>query len=164
VDFRSSKKIQFKQKGEGMNLVRWTPFSDMDLLQSQMNRLFENAFQGSGGTTSWVPAADIYESDNELVVHLDVPGVDPKAVEIRVENNVLTIRGERPFNRKESSENFHRVERLYGAFGRSFSLSTAVDSDKIRATYKEGVLSISLPKAEAAKPRKIQIASAVAGA
>jgi HSP20 family protein len=152
-----------------MNLVRWNPFSEMSLLQNQMNRLFETALSGwpsesngTTGTTSWVPAADIYESDNELVVNLDLPGVDPKMVDLRVENNVLTIRGERQFEEKQNKENYHRVERSYGAFARSFTLSTAVDPEKIRANYKAGVLSITLPKAEAAKPKRIQIAAPAA--
>src|SRR5688572_24583274 len=149
-----------------MNIVRWNPFSEMSLLQNQMNRLFDTALHswpgdsnGSTGTTSWIPAADIYESDHELVVNLDLPGVDPKLVDLRVENNVLTIRGERQFEEKQNRENYHRVERSYGAFARSFTLSTFVDSEKIRATYKAGVLSITLPKAEAAKPKRIQIAA-----
>jgi HSP20 family protein len=146
-----------------MNLVRWNPFSEVSLLQNQMNRFFDATLQGwpgeSNGAT-WLPAADIYESDSELVVNLDLPGVDPKLVDIRVENNVLTIRGERRFEEKEDKDNFHRVERLYGTFVRSFTLSTSVDADKIRANYNAGVLSITLPKAEAAKPRRIQIAAA----
>jgi HSP20 family protein len=135
----------------------------MNLLQNQMNRLFDSALQGnSNGTTSWVPAADIYESDEDLIVNLDLPGVDPKMVDLRVENNVLTVRGERQFEQKQNTENYHRVERSYGAFGRSFTLSTSVNPEKIRATYQSGVLSIVLPKAEAAKPRKIQITAATA--
>jgi HSP20 family protein len=148
-----------------MNRVRWSPFNEMSLLQNQMNRLFEGALHGwpsesngTTGTTSWVPAADIYESDNELVVNLDLPGIDPKMVDLRVENNVLTIRGERQFEEKQNQDSYHRVERSYGAFARSFTLSTAVDPEKIRASYKAGVLSITLPKAEAAKPKRIQIA------
>jgi HSP20 family protein len=146
-----------------MNLVRWTPFGDMSLLQNQMNRLFETALQGrtgdATGTTGWIPAADIYESDNDLVVTLDLPGIEPKNVDIRVENNVLTIRGERQLGEKQEAESFHRVERFYGVFARSFSLTTSVDTEKIRASYNAGVLTITLPKAEAAKPRKIQIAA-----
>jgi len=149
-----------------MNFVRWSPFTEMSLLQNQMNRLFDTTLQGwpgdSNGTTQWTPAADIYESENELVVNLDLPGVDPKMVDIQVQNNVLTIRGERQFEDKQNKDNFHRVERSYGPFGRSFTLSTAVDADKIRASYKSGVLSISLPKAEAAKPKRIQIAASAA--
>src|SRR5688572_30007132 len=137
-----------------MNFVRWTPFSEVGLLRSRMNRLFDTALDGdsTNGTTAWIPAADIYESENELVVTLDLPGIDSKMVDVRVENNVLTIRGERRLEEKQNKENFHRVERSYGTFARSFSLSIAVDSEKIRANYKAGVLSITLPKAEVAKP------------
>src|SRR6185295_3940771 len=116
----------------------------------------------SNGTTTWIPAADIYESENELVVNLDLPGVDPKTVDVHVENSVLTIRGERSFDEKQNKENFHRVERSYGPFARSFTLSRPVDSDKISANYKAGVLSITLPKAESAKPKRIQIAATAA--
>jgi HSP20 family protein len=149
-----------------MNVVRWNPFNEMSLLQNQMNRLFDTALQGwpgdSNGTTQWTPAADIYESENELIVNLDLPGVNPKMVDIRVENNVLSIRGERQFEESQTKDSFHRVERSYGPFGRSFTLSTPVDADKIRASYKSGVLSITLPKAEAAKPKRIQIAAGAA--
>jgi HSP20 family protein len=149
-----------------MNLVRWTPFNEMSLLQNHMNRLFETALEGWPGeatrSTGWVPPADICECDSELIVNLDLPGIDPKMVDVRVENNVLTIRGERQFQQKQEKENFHRVERSYGAFARSFTLSTSVDPEKIRATYKAGVLSITLPKAEAAKPKRIQIGASAA--
>jgi HSP20 family protein len=146
-----------------MNMVRWNPFRDMSILQNQMNRLFENALQtwpsDSDTTNGWAPAADIYETDNDLVVRADLPGVDPKEIEVRVENNVLMIRGERRFEQKDDRENFHRVERSYGAFSRAFTLAAAVDADKIQASYKNGVLTITLPKAEQAKPKRIQIAA-----
>jgi HSP20 family protein len=149
-----------------MYRVRWNPFGEMSLLQNQMNRLFDTALQGwpdgdsngRTGTTSWTPPADIFESENELTVNLDLPGVDPNIVDIRVENNILTIRGERQFAENQK-ENFHRVERSYGPFARAFTLSTSVNPDKIRANYKDGVLSITLPKSETAKPKRIQIAS-----
>jgi len=147
-----------------MNLVRWSPIGDIFMLQNRMNRLFEDALHSwpsaSDGTTSWVPAADIYETESELVLQADLPGVDPKQIDVRVENNVLTIRGERAFESKVDRENFHRVERSYGTFMRSFTLATPVDADKIKATCKNGVLQITLPKAEQAKPKKIQIAAA----
>ena len=114
-----------------MNFVRWNPFNEMSLLQNQMNRLFDTAMHAwpgdSNGTTNWTPTADIYESENELVVNLDLPGIDPKMVDVRVENNVLTITGERKFEEKQNKDTFHRVERHFGAFGRSFTLSTSVD-------------------------------------
>ena len=149
-----------------MNIVRWSPFGEDSLLQNHMNRLFENAWKGwpgdALGTSNWNPPVDIYESEGELTVNLDLPGVDPDNVEVSVENNVLTIRGERRFEEKQDKENYHRVERSYGSFARSFTLSTRVDADKIRANYNAGVLTITLPKAEAAKPKKIQIATAAA--
>jgi HSP20 family protein len=149
-----------------MNFVRWNPLSDMNLIQNQMNRLFESALHGwpseSNGTTHWTPSADIFESENELVVNIDLPGVDPKMVDVRVENNVLTVSGERQFDEKQNQNNYHRVERSYGLFARSFTLATSVDADKIRASYKSGVLTITLPKAEAAKPKRIQIAATAA--
>src|ERR1041384_6578761 len=113
-----------------MNFVRWNPLNEMNLIQNQMNRLFESALHGwvgdsngTTGTTHWMPPADIYESENELVVNLDLPGVDPKMVDVRVENNVLTILGERQFAEKQNPDNYHRVERSYGTFARSFSLA-----------------------------------------
>ena len=149
-----------------MTVVRWNPFSEMNLLQNQMNRLFDNALHGwsddASGTTQWTPPADIYETADELVVTLDLPGVDPKMIDLSVENNVLTIRGERQFEDKQNKDNFHRIERSYGAFARSFTLSTLVNADKIRASYKNGVLCINLPKAEAVKPKRIQIAGSAA--
>jgi HSP20 family protein len=148
-----------------MNLARWTPFRDVNLLQNQMNRLFDEALQGwpeTKSATAWSPVADIYETDNDLVVTMDLPGIDPKQVDLRVENNVLTIRGDREFAKNVETENFHRVERNYGTFFRSFTLASTVNAEKINAVYKDGVLSITLPKAEQAKPRKIQIASSSA--
>ena len=149
-----------------MNFVRWTPFHDMTLLQNQMNRLFDNALHGwpeeATGSGGWAPPADIYETESELLVTADVPGVDPKKIDIRVENGVLNIRGERRLERKFEKENFHRVERSYGPFARSFTLSTPVEPDKVHASYKDGVLTISLPKTEQAKPRRIEIGAAAA--
>ena len=146
-----------------MNLVRWTPFSDLNALQNQMNRLFESTlygWPGEPGTRTWMPPADIYETDNDLIVTADLPGVDPQSVDVRVENNVLSITGERKLEQNAESGNVHRVERMYGTFARSFTLSTRVDTDKIRTNYKDGVLRIALPKAEQAKPKRIAIAAA----
>jgi HSP20 family protein len=144
-----------------MNIVRWTPFHDMTLLQSQMNRLFDGPLQGwpsqVDGTCDWVPPADIHETDNDLIITTDLPGVDPKNIDIRVEKNVLSITGERNFEREVEDKNFHRVEQMYGGFARSFMLSTPVQADKIQATYKDGVLRMSLPKAQQAKRKRIQI-------
>jgi HSP20 family protein len=151
-----------------MTLVRWNPVHDFSVLQNQMNRLFEDtmgtwfADSNGKGLTNWVPLADIYETDNDLVVRCELPGVDPKAVDVRVENNVLTIRGERQFDPTVQPENYHRLERPYGTFTRSFTLPAMIDSDKIRAEYRDGILHLMLPKSEKAKPRRIQIAASAA--
>src|SRR4030095_10080915 len=138
-----------------------TPFLDMTLFHDRMNRLFENTLHKlpgeADGMSTWVPAADIYETDENLVVTSDLPGVDLKERDVRVENNVLSIRGERHFERTVESEKFHQVERLYGRFERSLALATPVDADEIQATYQDGVLRICLPKAETAKPKRVQI-------
>jgi HSP20 family protein len=148
-----------------MNLARWNQFRE-SRFQNQLNRLFEDALHtwpsDTNGTSAWSPAADIFETDNDLVLQTDLPGVDPKQIDLRVENNVLTIRGERRFEPKVERENFHRVERSYGTFSRSFALATAVESEKVQASYKNGVLSIMLPKTEQAKPKRIQIAGTAA--
>ena len=148
-----------------MNIVRWNPFSDLTALQNQMNRLFDSTLYGWPGeldARTWMPPADIHETDDELVVTADLPGVDVKSVDVRVENNVLSIAGERKPQDTPKNGNVHRVERMYGAFARSFTLSTPVDSERIKANYKDGVLRITLPKAEQAKPKRIAIAATAA--
>ena len=144
-----------------MNLIGSTPFHDMTPFHDQMNRLVESTLlrlpEQADGMTTWVPAADILETDDNLVVTSDVPGVDLKGIDVRVENNVLSIRGERRFERTAKNEKFHRVERLHGRFERSLALATPVDADKIQATYQDGVLRICLPKAKRAKPKRAQI-------
>jgi HSP20 family protein len=149
-----------------MALVRWEPFRDLVGLQDRMNRMFDESFRGLarpgteddwalGGT--WAPAVDIYEKDGNIVLKAELPGVDPKEVDIRVENNTLTLRGERKFDNEIKRENYHRVERAYGSFTRSFTLPSVIDQDKIQAEYKEGVLHVVLPTREEAKPKQITI-------
>lgn len=148
-----------------MAIVRWEPFRDLVAVQERMNRIFDEAFRGHsrgiedewalGG--SWAPAVDIYEQDGNLVLKAELPGVDPKDVDVRVENNVLTLRGERKFESEVKREQFHRVERAYGSFSRSFTLPNVVDMDKIKAEYKDGVLQVTLPQREEAKPKQIQV-------
>ena len=144
-----------------MNLIGSTPFHDMTLFHDRMNRLFESTVhrfpEEADAMSAWIPAADILETDDNLVVTSDVPGVDLKELDVRVENNVLRIRGERRFERTAENEKFHRVERLHGRFERSLALATPVDADKIQATYHDGVLRICLPKAETAKPNCVHI-------
>src|SRR5262245_5242271 len=147
-----------------MAIVRWEPFRDLVTLQDRMNRIFDDAFRGSRGTQeewalggSWAPSVDIYEHNSNLVLKAELPGIDPKDVDVRVENNVLTLRGERKVDNEVKQENYHRVERSYGSFSRSFTLPNVVDTDKIKAEFKEGVLQVVLPKKEEAKPKQISI-------
>ena len=150
-----------------MAIVRWEPFRDLVSLQDRMNRLFDESFRtartGTGNADdwalggSWAPAVDIYEQDGNIVMKAELPGVDPKAVDIRLENNTLTLRGERKLDKEVKEDSYHRVERAYGAFSRSFTLPTVVDQGSIKAEYRDGVLKLTLPKREEAKPRQIQI-------
>jgi HSP20 family protein len=152
-----------------MAIVRWEPFRDLVGLQERMNRLFQDSYRGVGREAgeddwalggSWAPAVDIFEHEGNIVLKAELPGVDSKDVDIMVENNVLTLRGERKFDSEVKRESYHRVERSYGAFSRSFTLPTVVDTDKIKAEFKEGVLRVTLPKREEAKPKQISISVA----
>jgi len=147
-----------------MAIVRWEPFRDLVSLQDRMNRLFDESFRGVtrgeedwalGG--SWAPAVDIFEHEGNIVLKAELPGVDAKDVDVRVENNVLTLKGERKFDAEVKKENYHRVERAYGTFSRSFTLPAVVDTVNIKAEFKEGVLRVTLPKREEAKPKQIAI-------
>jgi len=150
-------------------LSRWEPSRGAATLREEINRLFNNAFEPTGeesNLTSWAPAVDIFETEHELVVKADLPEVDPKDLDIRVENNILTIRGERKFEKKVDENNYLRVERAYGSFARSFSLANTVNAEAIKADYQNGVLTLSIPKREEAKPKqiKVNVASPVAAA
>ena len=137
-----------------------SPFRTMSTLQDQINRMFHEAFERRGeesNLTTWAPAVDIYENEQELVVKADLPDVDPKDLDIRVENNILTIRGERKFEKNVSTENYLRVERAYGTFSRSFALSNTVNTEAIKAEYQNGVLTLHVPKREEAKPKQIKV-------
>jgi HSP20 family protein len=141
-------------------IARWEPFRGVTALQDQINRLFNDNFERAGeesNLTAWAPSVDIYETEQELVVKADLPDVDPKDLDIRVENNILTIRGERKFEKKVNEENYLRVERSYGAFARSFTLANTVNSEAIKAEYHNGVLTLSIPKREEAKPKQIKV-------
>jgi HSP20 family protein len=143
------------------NINRWEPFRGISTLQEQMNHLFEDAFvRGRGdesALTGWAPAVDIYETEHELVVKADLPDVNEKDLDVRVENNVLTIRGEREFEKRVPEDNYLRVERSYGSFSRSFSLASTVNTDAIKADYRNGVLTLQIPKREEAKPKQIKV-------
>ena len=146
-----------------MALVRWDPFRDLFSLQERMNRLFSDtlsreSFEPAGG--DWLPAVDIYEDGDSLVFQAELPGVNKDDVEVQVEGNVLTLRGQRKKEKEVNGEQYHRVERYYGGFVRSFTLPTGIDKEKIRAEYRDGVLRLDLPKGEGAKPKKIKILAA----
>jgi HSP20 family protein len=142
-------------------LNRWEqPFRGATSLQEQINRVFGDVVgrtDEDSNLTPWAPAVDIYETEHELVVKADLPDVNPQELDIRVENNILTIRGERKFENKVNEENYLRVERAYGSFSRSFSLANSVKSDAIKADYQHGVLTLSIPKREEAKPKQIKV-------
>jgi HSP20 family protein len=149
-----------------MAIVRWEPFRDLVSVQERMNRIFDDAFRGTGRGSeddwalggSWAPVVDIFEHEGNLVLKAELPGVDPKDVDVHVENNTLTLRGERKFASEVKREKYHRVERAYGTFSRSFTLPNVVDTDKIKAEYKDGVLQVTLPTREEAKPKQIAVA------
>jgi len=138
------------------------PFRGASTLQEQINRVFGEMVGRTGeesNLTPWAPAVDIYETENELVVKADLPDVNPQELDIRVENNILTIRGERKFETQGqvNESNYLRVERAYGSFSRSFSLANSVNSEAIKADYQNGVLTLSIPKREEAKPKQIKV-------
>jgi HSP20 family protein len=141
------------------NLNRWEPFANASGLESQVNRMFTELLGRSkeSNLTSWAPAVDILESEHELVVKADLPDVKPEELDIRVENNILTIRGERKFEEKVDEKKYLRVERSYGSFARSFSLANTVNAEAIKADYRDGVLTLTIPKREEAKPKQIKV-------
>ena len=142
-------------------LTRWDPFRDFAALQNRMNRLFEEQY-GSGReesltTGAFVPPVDIYEDEHSIQLKLEVPGIDQKDLDIKVENNVLSVSGERKFEKEQKEENFHRVERRYGSFTRSFTLPNTVNTEDITADYANGVLTVKLAKRAEAKPKQIKV-------
>ena len=143
-----------------MAIVRWDPFRDLMDIQNQMNRIFS---QYGGGNreeavaTNFVPPVDVYEDQNGITLKLEVPGIDEKDINVQLENNVLTVSGERKFEKEEKEENFHRVERRYGSFTRSFTLPNTVDNENVQADYDKGVLKIHLNKRAEAKPKQIKV-------
>lgn len=144
-----------------MAIVRWDPFRELMDMQSQMNRLFRD--YGTPGSreeaigTNFVPPVDVYEDEHGITLKMEVPGVDEKDIDVRVENNVLTVTGERRFEKEEKQENFQRVERRYGSFTRSFTLPNTVDTDNVQANYDKGVLNIHLTKRAEARPKQIKV-------
>ena len=141
-------------------LNRWEPFRGAITLQEQIDRVFGDVLERSSeesNLTAWAPAVDIYENEHELTVKADLPEVDAKDLDIRVENDILTIRGERKFEKPQKEGDYLRVERSYGSFARSFSLANTVNAEAIKADYQNGVLTLLIPKREEAKPKQIRV-------
>lgn len=141
-------------------ITRWDPFRELAQLQNRVNRLFQESAVGQDeglSTTSFVPPVDIYETEQNIVLKLEVPGVEQKDLDIRIENNTITIRGERKFETEVKEENFHRVERRYGSFQRSFTLPNTVNTEQVSADYENGILKVTLAKRAEAKPKQIKV-------
>jgi HSP20 family protein len=143
-------------------ITRWDPFREFSTLQDRLNRLFRESYGPEGReesltTTSFAPAVDVYEDEHNVTLKIEVPGIDEKDIDVRIENNVLTVHGERKFDKEEKEENFRRVERQYGSFTRTFTLPTTVDAEKVAANYDKGILKIALPKKAEAKPKQIKV-------
>ena len=141
-------------------LTRWDPFREFTTLQDRMNRLFRDSY-GEGQeeltTSSFAPPVDVYEDEHNVTLKIEVPGIEEKDIDVRIENNLLTVHGERKFEKEEKEENFRRVERQYGSFTRSFTLPNTVDPEKIQANYEKGILKIQLAKRAEAKPKQIKV-------
>ena len=142
-------------------ITRWDQSRGLTALQDQVNRLFEDSFtrdrSAHADLATWAPPVDIYETENELVLKADLPDLQEKDIDVRIENNMLTIRGERKFEKDVNEDNYLRVERAYGSFMRSFSLPNTVSSESIRAEYHNGVLTLRMAKREESKPKQIKI-------
>ena len=143
-------------------LTRWDPIREFSTLQDRMNRLFQNSYGPEGQedsltATAFAPPVDVYEDEHNVVLKIEVPGIDEKDIDVRLENNTLTVHGERKLEKEEKEENFRRVERRYGSFTRTFTLPSTVDSESVTANYDKGVLKIQLAKKSEAKPKQIKV-------
>ncbi|MBU1206100.1 MAG: Hsp20/alpha crystallin family protein [Proteobacteria bacterium] len=146
-----------------MALMRWDPFREMSALQERMNRLFsdvraqapvrgEEIVQGT-----WVPAVDIFETNEAIVIKAELPGITSQDISVEVKDNTLTLKGEKKFEKEVKEENYHRVERSYGSFQRAFTLPGTIHQEKVKAKFKDGILEITLPKVEEAKPKQVKV-------
>lgn len=148
-------------------ITRWDPSREFNTLQERINHLFRNSAVGAPEealtTANFAPPVDVYEDEHNVTLKIEVPGVDEKDLDIRIENRTLTVHGERKFEKEEKEENFRRVERQYGSFTRNFTLPTTVDSESITADYDKGVLKITLAKKAEAKPKQIKVNVGSAG-
>jgi HSP20 family protein len=143
-------------------LTRFYPYRELNTLQDRVNRLFHESFNNEGrdeslSTSSFAPAVDVYEDEHSIALKIEAPGVDEKDIDVRIENNVLTVHGERKFEKEEKEENFRRIERQYGSFTRTFNLPTTVDTESVSANYDKGVLKVTLAKKSEAKPKQIKV-------
>ena len=161
-----AKELDRRKGGHIMALIRWTdPFRDVAALQDRMNRLFGDFLERTPpqeegpGTGIWMPNVDIFETKDAICVRAELPGVNKDDVHVEVKEGVLTLRGDRKFEKEVKEENYHRIERTYGTFHRSFTLPSSVEADKVSARMKDGVLEVDLPKKEQAKPKQIRIAA-----
>ena len=139
-----------------MAIVRWDPFREMTTFQEQFDRLWRGASEGRR-SESWLPAVDVFDTQGAVVLKAELAGMDPADIQIEVEDNVLTIKGERKFAEKIDDERYYRVERRYGSFQRSLALPQGVKADDVSAQYEDGVLEVRVPKAELEKPKKIEV-------
>jgi HSP20 family protein len=147
-----------------MALVRWEPFRELAALQNEMGRWMSQvagvgSLPGNGQSSTWMPAVDVWETDKEIVLSFDLPGIPEDKIAVELEENVLTVSGERERIQEHSNDRFYRFERRYGSFSRSVTLPTGVNEDSIQADYSDGVLEVRVPKPEEQKPRRIQIGS-----
>jgi HSP20 family protein len=142
-----------------MAITRWDPFRDVIALQNRVNSLFREMNEGDSPltTASFVPAVDVYEDAKRVVLKLEVPGMEEKDLDIRVENNTLTVKGERKLEKDEKEENFHRIERRFGSFYRAFTLPSTVDTENVQASYNAGILKLELNKKAEAQPKQIKV-------
>jgi HSP20 family protein len=142
-------------------LTRWEPFREFTTLQDRMNRLFRDSFgdvrDEALTTSNFAPPVDVYEDEHNVTLKIEVPGIDEKDIDVKIENNTLTVHGERGFEKEEKEENFRRVERQYGSFTRQFTLPTTIDPEKVQANYDKGILKIQLAKRAEAKPKQIKV-------
>jgi len=143
-------------------LVRWDPFQQLVAMNNRLNRTINDPYtpRTEDAFGAWAPPVDIFEKDDHLVIRAEIPGVQKEDMYVGIENSVLTLHGERKQETEVKEENAYRMERVYGTFTRSFTLPTTVDGAKVTATYKDGVLEVTVPKAETAKPKRVEIKAA----
>ncbi len=142
-------------------LTRWDPYREFSSVQDRLNRLFNASFNEgrdeSLATSTFAPAVDVYEDEHHITLKIEVPGIEEKDIDVRIENNILSIHGERKFEKEEKEENYRRIERQYGSFTRTFTLPNTVDTESVSANYEKGVLKVKLAKKAEAKPKQIKV-------